>query len=873
MCGVFVALRFRNPYLKLRCTALSDPFVANEFDLVPNAAPNKDGVIECAVIPLHGVVIYPNIITPVMVMPEHGLEAVQYAITHRRTVIALARRNPEPFIPPAQDLANDLYTVGTEVAPGHLIPYPEHRRTVLTQGRRRVQILKFTQFEPFLIAQARILPDSTVEDDQTELLAQTVTNLFQTVCDLSDVIGEDVFDYALNIDDNGWLADFIVSTLTLNIDDRQRVLEAVDVNLRLREVAKLLQREISMLELREEIDGQIQQEMNRSQREMYLREQMRVIQSELGEDDIFQQEFNEVRQQIEAANLPKDIYERAMKELGRMTMMQPMSPEMGIIRTYIDWLATLPWSKQSEDNLDIKNAQKVLDEAHYGLSKVKDRILEYVAVRKLAPDKMKTPILCFVGPPGVGKTSLGRSIAKALGREFVRVSLGGIRDEAEIRGHRRTYIGALPGRIIQTMRRAGTSNPVFMLDEIDKIGADFRGDPSAALLEVLDPEQNSEFSDHYLDIPYDLSKVMFITTANDLYPLPDALLDRLEVIEFPGYTEEEKIEIARQFLINQQLEAHGLEKLGLRVELPTLQTIIREYTYEAGVRNLNREIATVCRKIARLTAEGKKPPKRITPNHVHGYLGPPEYLEPRANQEDSIGITTGLAWTWAGGDILTIETSLMPGKGALTLTGQLGEVMQESAQAAMSYMRARANEFNVPSEDFENYDVHVHLPEGATPKEGPSAGIALATAIISTFTERAVRSDYAMTGEITLRGRVLPVGGVREKVLAAHRAKIKNVILPAQNRKDLQDISPRTLRELNIHFVENMQEVLDLVLLDPPLEGRQRDKNREDEEKKRKKKDKKQEKKLKRKAERDSSESESAVLEVGTLDAPQAESE
>jgi ATP-dependent Lon protease len=579
-----------------------------------------------------------------------------------------------------------------------------------------------------------------------------------------------------------------------------------------------------VLELKDQISGQIQAEIARNQREMYLREQMRAIQTELGEEDIFQQELNDLRQQITAAEMPAEVLDRANKELARLAMMPPMAPEVTIVRTYIDWLATLPWSKASEDNLDLQRAQSTLDREHYGLPRIKDRILEHIAVRKLAADKMKSPILCFVGPPGVGKTSLGRSIAAALGREFVRVSLGGIHDEAEIRGHRRTYIGAMPGRIVQTLRRAGTINPVFMLDEIDKLGADFRGDPSAALLEVLDPEQNREFSDHYLDVPYDLSKVMFITTANDLYPIPPALLDRMEIIEFPGYTEEDKLDIAREFLIPKQLEAHGLSDSGVRFTTEALQTIVRDYTYEAGVRNFEREIANVCRKISRLIAEEKRYPRRLTSETVIKYLGPPEHLPMRANQEDSIGVATGMAWTAGGGDILTIEVTVLPGKGTMMLTGQLGDVMQESAQAAMSYLRSRADDFDIQAEEFENCDVHIHLPEGAVPKEGPSAGITLAAALISAFTERKVRSDIAMTGEITLHGKILPVGGVKEKVLAARRAKITQIILPDMNRRDLVDIPPRALRGLNLIFVDNMQQVIDSVLveLDPDRVRRSR---------------------------------------------------
>jgi ATP-dependent Lon protease len=840
---------------------LNDAFVTNEFESIHNATPDEDGLIVCPVIPLANMIIYPNVITPIMLphnvnkngdrSESEAMKAVQAAMAGSRTAIIVMRKgaaeadeNASTAELNTEDTKSDslielntadaltgteIYKVGTEVALGQMMPYPDQTLTVLAQGRRRVEIVEIIATEPYIMARARVLTPSEQPDDQADALMDTALNMFQQVAELTEAVPDEVLDYALLIDDAGWMADFISSTLPFPASDRQHILETVDSIERLREVAMMLNREIGMMELRDEINGQIQQEMSRSQREMYLREQMRVIQTELGEEDIFQQEINDVRQQIAEAKLPADIHDRAVKEMARLVAMPPMAPEVGIIRTYIDWLVSLPWTKTTDDNLDMKHAEKVLDSQHYGLPKIKDRILEHIAVRKLAADKMKTPILCFVGPPGVGKTSLGKSIATALGREFVRVSLGGVRDEAEIRGHRRTYIGAMPGRILQTMRRAGTVNPVFMLDEIDKIGADFRGDPSAALLEVLDPEQNSEYSDHYLDLPYDLSKVIFITTANDLDPLPPALLDRLEVIEFPGYAEDEKLAIARQFLIPQQLESHGLNEAGIKFDTSALQTLVREYTYEAGVRNLNREIANVCRKIARLVAEEKSYRKKIMPDVVHKFLGPPEFLQSRTHQEDTVGLVNGLAWTYNGGDTLSIEVSVLPGKGQLMMTGQLGEVMQESGQAAMSYMRSRAAEFNVPSSDFEEYDVHVHLPEGAVPKDGPSAGITLAVAIISAFTERKVRSNFAMTGEITLRGRVLPIGGVKEKLLAAHRAQIKEIILPEQNRKDLVDVPAHTLRDLKIHFAEDMQQVIDLVLLDAPTE-RQRDQLREAEE-------------------------------------------
>jgi ATP-dependent Lon protease len=838
---------------------LNDAFITNEFESIHNATPDEDGLIVCPVIPLANMIIYPNVITPIMLphnvnkngdrSDSEAMKAVQAAMTDSRTAIIVMRKgasdaedtngesngaelNRDALIElnMADALAGtEIFKIGTEVALGQMMPYPDHTLTVLAQGRRRVEIVEIIATEPFVMARARVLTPSEQPDEQADALMDTALNMFQQVAELSEAVPDEVLDYALLIDDAGWMADFISSTLPFPSSDRQHILETVDSIERLREVAMMLNREIGMMELRDEINGQIQQEMSRSQREMYLREQMRVIQTELGEEDIFQQELNDVRQQIAEAKLPADIHDRAVKEMARLAAMPPMAPEVGIIRTYIDWLVSLPWTKTTDDNLDMKHAEKVLDSQHYGLPKLKDRILEHIAVRKLAADKMKTPILCFVGPPGVGKTSLGKSIATALGREFVRVSLGGVRDEAEIRGHRRTYIGAMPGRILQTMRRAGTVNPVFMLDEIDKIGADFRGDPSAALLEVLDPEQNSEYSDHYLDLPYDLSKVIFITTANELDPLPPALLDRLEVIEFPGYAEDEKLAIARQFLIPQQLEAHGLADAGIKFDTTALQTLVREYTYEAGVRNLNREIANICRKIARLVAEEKTYRKKIMPPIVHKFLGPPEFLQSRTHQEDSVGLVTGLAWTYNGGDTLSIEVSVLPGKGQLMMTGQLGEVMQESGQAAMSYMRSRASDLNVPSSDFEEYDVHVHLPEGAVPKDGPSAGITLAVAIISAFTERKVRSNFAMTGEITLRGRVLPIGGMKEKLLAAHRAQIKEVIVPEQNRKDLVDVPANTARDLKIHFVEEMQQVLDLVLLDAPNE-RRRDQLRDAEE-------------------------------------------
>jgi ATP-dependent Lon protease len=799
----------------------------SDFYNIPDAEPDEDGLITCSVVPLQGLVIYPNVVTPLFIEGKRAVAAAESALDDHQTIIGVAQRDPT-INNPASD---DLYTFGTEIALGRILRMPDDSNSVLAQGRQRVEIIEYIQTDPYLTAKARLIEETNEITPEKQAMMKAVVNLFKRAVDLNANVPEDVLVYAINAEDPGWLSDLVASTLSLTTEERQRVLEMLDTGERLNHVAMLLGKELSVLELEDEISAQVQQEMEQSQREMYLREQMRVIQTELGEGDIFQQELNEVRDQIIQAQLPTEIHDRAMKELSRLAIMPPIAPEVGIIRNYIDWLTALPWNQKSEDNLDVKHAQTVLNTEHYGLPKVKDRILEYIAVRKLAGSKMESPILCFVGPPGVGKTSMGKSIAKALGREFVRVSLGGVRDEAEIRGHRRTYIGALPGRILQTMKRAGTVNPVFMLDEIDKLGMDFRGDPADSLLEVLDPEQNLAYSDHYLEAPYDLSQVLFITTANDLDPLPSALLDRLEVIEFPGYIEEEKIAIANQFLIPKQLEAHGLGDVKMDFEPSALKAMIREYTYEAGVRNLNREIANICRKVARLVAEEKRYPHHVAPSHLTKYLGPPYYIGTRTLEEDSVGVATGLVWTYGGGDITIIEVSLLPGKGILMMTGSLGDIMQESAQAAMSYVRSRAEDIDVPHDDFENYDVHVHVPEGSVPKEGPSAGITLATAILSAFTERKIRADFAMTGEITLRGKVLPVGGIREKVMAAHRARIKNLILPAHNQKDLMEIPKKTLRGLNIHLVDNMQQVMDLVLLEPPAEGRKRDANREEEEK------------------------------------------
>jgi ATP-dependent Lon protease len=596
----------------------------------------------------------------------------------------------------------------------------------------------------------------------------------------------------------------------------------VDPQKRLDHVVSLLAKELDVLELEDEIQSRTQSEVDRTQREFYLREQMKVIQTELGDGDPWLAEIGELRARIEGVGLPEEAELRALKEVNRLTQMPPISPEVGIIRTYIDWILELPWDKTTDDNLDVNNAAQTLEKFHYGLPKAKERVLEFIAVKKLRPKKTRQPILCFVGPPGTGKTSLGRSIAESLGRKFVRLSLGGVRDEAEIRGHRRTYIGALPGRILQTIRRAESGNPLFMLDEIDKLGIDFRGDPASALLEVLDPEQNNTFSDHYLELAFDLSKVMFITTANTDATIPHALLDRMEVIEFPGYIEEEKLEISRRFLLPRQVEENGLADEDIRFSEQAMQRIIREYTYEAGVRNMEREIGRICRKIARLKAEGKHYPTQIGSTSIEKFLGPPQFFNLEAERENEIGVATAVAWTANGGEIMPVEVLLIDGKGNLQLTGQLGEVMQESVQAALSYLKSRAREFGIDLETFENTDIHLHIPEGAIPKDGPSAGITVATALTSAFTERKVRCDVGMTGEITLRGRVLPVGGVREKVLAAHRAGIKTVIIPKRNLKDMVDVPKRARNDLDIRPVEHLDEVLEIAVLPPETKKKTR---------------------------------------------------
>jgi ATP-dependent Lon protease len=764
-------------------------------------------------LPLRDTVVFPQLMTPIMVGRDRSIKAVEAAVGTDNLIVVVTQRDPEVQRPGL----DDLHTIGVEMTIGRVMRMPDGTTSVLGQGRRRVQLVGLSQTQPYIRAQVQYLHESQQVSLGTEALMRAVLSLFEKVVQLSHTLPEDAYVAAMNTTEPGPLADLIASFLELKLAERQELLETLEPTSRLQRLSVLLAKELDVLELEYRIHDQVQQEVDRTQREFFLREQIRAMQSELGELDLQIAEIQELEEQIAEAEMPEAVQAKAMKELARLKAMPPAAPEVGIIRTYLDWLLDLPWAEATDDNLDIAVVAKALDENHYGLPKAKERILEYLAVRKLASGspRVRSPILCFVGPPGTGKTSLGRSIADALGRKFIRVSLGGIRDEAEIRGHRRTYIGALPGRIIQTMRTAGTVNPLFMLDEIDKVGQDFRGDPSAALLEVLDPEQNYAFSDHYLDVPYDLSKVMFITTANVLDTVPPALRDRMEEIEFPGYVEEEKVAIARQFLIPRQLAENGLDTAEHRLHFSeqALRIMIREYTYEAGVRNLEREIAHVCRKIARRVAESKHAPRQISVQSLDKYLGPPRFLRDKEQRTDEVGLALGIAWTEAGGDLLPVEVSLMDGKGSLMLTGQLGEVMQESAQAALSYARSHAHDLEIRDIDFDKLDIHIHVPEGAIPKDGPSAGITIATALISALNERPVHHDVAMTGEITLRGRVLPIGGLKEKVLAAHRAGLKTVLLPKQNQKDLVEIPKRVKRDLTFVFVDRMDEVLPVALL------------------------------------------------------------
>jgi ATP-dependent Lon protease len=779
-----------------------------ELYTIPDAIPDETGLIECPVLPLRGMVVFPRMVSPIFIGREGTMLAVEAARSRHQTVIALTQQDSKIEDPSPED----FFPIGVELAVGRLLHMPDGSSSALVQGRKRIEIVEFVQVEPFMVVRARPIVEPVSRSRETSALMRTALGLLEKCVELNPSLPEEAHMYALNIDEPGWLADMIATTIATSIEEQLEILEDTDPIARLGRVSNILAREADVLELEDEIHMRVQSEVNRSQREVYLREQMRAIQTELGEGDIWNQEIGEIREKIESLGLPEEVKARALKEVTRIGQLPPMSPEVGVIRTYVEWIIDLPWSAATEDNLDIQHAADTLDQNHFALKRAKERILEHIAIKSLRPARSRQPILCFVGPPGTGKTSLGQSIAEALGRKFVRISLGGVRDEAEIRGHRRTYIGALPGRILQTMRRAGTTNPVFMLDEVDKLSHDYRGDPSSALLEVLDPEQNAEFSDHYLELPYDLSNVMFITTANWAGRIPEPLLDRMEVIDFAGYIEEEKFEIARRFLIPRQLEETGLVNDDIQLNEAALRKIIQEYTYEAGVRNLEREIGRVFRKLARRKAEGKRYATRIAPEAIEKLLGPPEFSPSEAEKTDEVGVATALAWTENGGEIMAVEVLLLDGKGSLQITGQIGDVMQESCQAAYSYLKSRARQLEIKPNIFESTDIHLHIPEGGIPKDGPSAGITIATSMISAFTGRKTRKEIGMTGEITLRGRVLPVGGIREKVLAAHRSGLKMVVLPRKNVKDLVDMPRKVMADLKIIPVEHMDQVLHLAL-------------------------------------------------------------
>ncbi len=770
-----------------------------------------------SVLPLRGVLVFPNMVLHLDIGRERSISALERAMMKDNRILLVTQKDSKVDEP----ALSDLYEIGTAALVKQMIKLPGGTIRVLVEGLKRAKITELYTEELFLEADVEILEDNPKRTSEIEAFMRSVLNQFEKYTKLSRKVPPETLSTVSDIEEPGRFTDVIASHLSMKIQQKQEILEAIDPKARLEKLNEVMSREMEILEIESKINLRVRNQMEKTQKEYYLREQMKAIQNELGEKDERMAEAEEYREKIAEANLPEEVKEKAIKEVGRLEKMPPAAAEGIVIRTYLDWLLELPWSFETEDRLDLEVAEEILDEDHYGLHKVKERIIEYLAVRQLA-QKLKGPILCLIGPPGVGKTSLAKSVARALERNFVRISLGGVRDEAEVRGHRRTYIGALPGRILQGMRQAKSKNPVFLMDEIDKMSTDFRGDPSSALLEVLDPEQNNSFSDHYIEVPFDLSRVMFITTGNTSYNIPQPLLDRMELIHIPGYTEEDKVEIARQYLIPKQLREHGLTDENLEISEGAVRHIIREYTREAGVRNLERSISSICRKVAREVVKDRNKHIRLTRQNLQKYMGIPRYRYGSAETHDEIGVATGLAWTESGGDLLSIEITLMKGKGKMTLTGQLGDVMQESAKAAMSYIRSRAESLGLDENFYEDIDIHIHVPEGAIPKDGPSAGIAMAAALASALTKMPIRKDVTMTGEITLRGRVLPVGGVKEKILAAHRAGIKYILMPAENRRDLSDIPQNVKRKVEVKLVEHMDEVLEMALAKP--KGKTKDK-------------------------------------------------
>jgi ATP-dependent Lon protease len=766
-------------------------------------------------LPLRDVVIYPYMLAPLFVGREKSIKALEEAAKGNKEIFLSAQKDAKVNEPGNED----MYRIGTVGTIVQMLRLPDGTVKVLVEGKKRASITGFVPQKDMFVVEVREIEEPSGESVELEALMRSATKLFEDYVKLNTKIPSETLVTFMSIEEPGKLGDTIASHLSMKLSDKQEILEVIHPLERLEKLCEKMQSELEILQMEKRIGKRVKKQMEKAQREYYLNEQMKAIQKELGTGDDLKSEIDEFEEKLREKELPEDVEQRVKREINKLRMMSSMSAEATVVRNYVDWLLDLPWIKETtEDRLDLKEAAAILDEDHYGLEKPKERILEYLAVRILA-EKLKGPIICFVGPPGVGKTSLAKSIARAMGRKFVRTSLGGVRDEAEIRGHRRTYIGALPGKIIQGMKKAGTVNPVFLLDEIDKLGMDFRGDPASALLEALDPEQNSNFNDHYIEADYDLSKVMFIMTANVLHTVPWALQDRMEIIRLPGYTEQEKLQIAREFLIGKQTENHGLKDHRVSIKNEAIVQIIRRYTKESGVRNLEREIASLCRKVAREIVEKKKTKGvNITAKSVGKYLGTPKYEYGEIEQTDQIGAATGLAWTELGGELLTIEVSIVPGKGNFTVTGKLGEVMQESARAAMSYVRSRAQRLGLERLFYQNVDIHIHVPEGATPKDGPSAGIAIASAITSAITRKPINREIAMTGEITLRGRVLTIGGLKEKILAAHRGRVKEVLIPVDNKKDIEDIPENIRKEVKVTTVEHMDEVIEKVILsDEPV--------------------------------------------------------
>ena len=779
-------------------------------DLIEDQEEKLEVPKKLPVLMLRDIVVFPYMVIPLFVGREKSKKAIDKALSSNRMIFLVTQKDLE-IEEPKKD---DVYEIGTVALIMRMLKLPDGRIRILAQGLIRGRLDELEENLPFYESKIKAIkePKEDERSIEVEALSRNVREGLERASTLGKNIPPEIMILASNVEEPGRLADLTAANLELKVKEAQNLLDIVDPFHRLKKVYEFLTKEIEMLDVQSKISSEAKGELDKLQKNYFLKQQLKAIQKELGEGSEIQEEINAYRSKLKKLRVDKEVKEELEKQINRLSQMHPESAETAVVRNYLDWMFAVPWNKSSRDNQDLNKAKKILDEDHYGLEKVKERILEYLGVKKLSK-KIKGPILCFVGPPGVGKTSLGRSIARALGRKFLRLSLGGVRDEAEIRGHRRTYVGAMPGRIIQGIRRSGTNNPVFMIDEVDKIGADFRGDPSSALLEVLDPEQNNTFRDHYLGVPYDLSKVMFITTANLLDPIQPAFRDRMEILHLPGYTEEEKLQIALKYLVPKQIKENALKEKNINITRGAIKKIISQYTREAGVRNLEREIASICRKVARKVAEGKKSLTQVGAGDVEKYLGPHKIFKDQVLKDDQIGVATGIAWTAAGGEILFVEATKVVGKGKLSLTGSLGDVMKESAQAALSYARAHTEDFSIDSRVFAENDFHIHVPEGAIPKDGPSAGVTMAAALISVCTNRKIKKDVAMTGEITLRGNVLPVGGIKEKVLAARRAGVKKVMLPEANKKDLKDIPKKVKKELDIVFVEDIKEIFENVLV------------------------------------------------------------